>query len=88
MDNVEEANGISHETNCIFLHTFIKYGSTILYQKWVLDPTLNTHVASHERLFKLAGFNVFIGSVDVIHIGMLNYATWDHIIYFFLSSTP
>ena len=38
LDDIYEANGISIDTNRIFLKFFIEYGSTMLYQKWVLEP--------------------------------------------------
>lgn len=81
LNDLEEANGISREVNRVFLHTFIIYGSTVLYKKWVLDPVRNMNVSSHEKLFKMAGFNGCIGSTDATHVGMLNYATWAHIIH-------
>ena len=36
LDDISEANGISVDTNNNFLYAFMEYGSTILYQKWVL----------------------------------------------------
>ena len=59
--DIEEATVISRETNHGFFLTFIEYGSTILYKRWVLDPSLNGNVASHECLFNLAGFNGCLG---------------------------
>ena len=74
LDDLEEANGISREVNRIFLHTYLKYGSTVLYKKWVLDPVRKMNVSLHEKLFKMAGFNGCIGSTDATHVGMLNCA--------------
>ena len=76
LDDVSEANGISREVNRIFLKTFIKYGSTVLYRKWVLEPTRETHVSNQEQLFRAAGFNGCIGSVDATHVPMLSCPHW------------
>ena len=66
-----EANGISIDTNKIFLKCFIEYGSTVLYQKWVLEPTRLNNVSEQEKIFRMAGFNGCIGSLDATHIPIL-----------------
>ena len=38
-------------------------------------------MSSHERMFKLAGFNGCIGSTDTTQVGMLNCYAWAHIIH-------
>ena len=81
LDDLGEVNGISREVNRIFLSTFLIYGSTILYKKWVLDPATKINVSSHERMFKLAGFDGCIGSTDATHVGILNCAAWVHNIH-------
>jgi len=48
LDDILEANGISMHTNNDFLKYFIEYGSTILYQKWVLEPTRTNNVSEDE----------------------------------------
>lgn len=42
LDDVEEDNGISIEVNCIFINTFMEYGSTFLYKngQLILQPIL------------------------------------------------
>ena len=80
LDDVEEANGISRETNRRFLSLFLEYGSTILYRKWVIDPSLNKKISDQEKLFRLAGFNGCIGSSDATHVGMLSCAAWAQVL--------
>ena len=76
LDDVCEANGISVNTNRDFLLCFIKYGSTVLYKRWVLDTNLTTDVKVQESVFKLAGFDGCIGSSDGTHIPMLKCSQW------------
>ena len=75
-DDISEANAISDDTNRVFLYSFIEYGSTILYKKWVLDQNITTRVAERESLFRSAGFNGCIGSSDATHVGMLACPQW------------
>ena len=44
LDDVSEANGIPVNTNRDFIICFIKYGSTVLYKRWVIDTNSNTDV--------------------------------------------
>ena len=78
LDDIEEANGISREVNRNFIDTFLEYGSTILYKKWVIDPAANRQTSDQEKLFKMAGFNGCIGSSDATHVGMLSCPAWTH----------
>ena len=74
LDDVSEANGISIYTNRDFIISFIEYGSTVLYKKWVLDTNINIDIEKQESVFKMAGFDGCIGSSDGTHIPMLNCA--------------
>ena len=38
-DDLEECTAISEEVHRVFFHQFIKIGSTILYEKYVIKPT-------------------------------------------------
>ena len=76
LDDVSEANGISIYTNRDFILSFIEYGSTVLYKKWVLDTNTNIDIEKQESVFKMAGFDGCIGSSDGTHIPMLNCAQW------------
>ena len=77
-DDVCEANGISADTNREFFNVFIEYGSTVMYQKYVLQPTIQQGVTEQEKIFALAGFNGCIGSSDATHIPMLKCPHWAH----------
>ena len=63
------------------VNIFIEYGSTVLYQKWVLEPAFNGNVASHEILFNISCFNGCVGYTDATHAGMLSCAAWDRILH-------
>lgn len=76
-----EANGISCKVNCIFLSTFLIYGSIILNRKWGFDPVTSITMSPHEKLFKLAGLNGCIESTNTTHVVMLICAAWAHIIH-------
>ena len=62
LDDIYEATGISINVNREFLKTFIEYGSSVLYKKYVSDPAIDIDVSEREKLFKLAGFDGCIGS--------------------------
>ena len=81
LDDIEESNGISREVNRVFINKFMEYGSKVLYKKWVIDPAINTHVSSQEKVFRMAGFNGCIASSDATHVGMLSCASWAHIMH-------
>ena len=57
LDDISEANGISIHTNNVFLKCFIKYGSTTLYEKWVLNHIRNDNISEQESIYRMAGFN-------------------------------
>ena len=75
-DDIYEANGISISTNRQFILRFIKYGSTVLYKKWVIDARISRNLNEQESLFKQAGFNGCIGSSDATHVPMLKCSQW------------
>ena len=81
LDDVYEAKFISVDKNRDFLKYFIEYGSSVLYKKWVLQPTRTMNVSDQEAIFYIARFNGCIGSSDNMHITMLKYqwAQSDHI---------
>ena len=75
-DDVEESTFISREVHRNFFHTFLEYGSTIMYKKYVIDAALSADMASFEKIFALAGFNGACGSSDATHVGMLHCPSW------------
>ena len=76
LDDISEANGISIDTNRVFLMSFIQYGSTVLYQKWVINHYRFDTVHEQESIYRKAGFNGCIGSSDATHIAMLKCPQW------------
>ena len=76
LDDVSEANGISRTVNRLFLTKFIEYGSTVLYKRWVLEPSRETNVGEYEALFKASGFDGCIGSVDATHVPIVTCPHW------------
>ena len=75
-DDVSEANGISREVNRKFFCSFIKYGSTVMYKKFVLDVPDSLNMNDHNALFSAAGMNGCMGSGDATNISMLNCPSW------------
>ena len=69
-DDLEEATGINAETNRRFLHKFIEFGSTSLYNKYVLNPMNYEELKDNENEFLMAGFPGCIGSTDATHVIM------------------
>ena len=75
---MSESNGTSIETNRRFLCCFVEYGSTILYKKWVLDSSQLVSLSEQEKLYRQAGFNSCIGSVDATYVAILACPAWAH----------
>ena len=69
-DDLEEATAINYETNRRFLHQFIEFGSTSLYNKYVLNPINYEELKDNEHEFLMAGFPGCIGSTDATHVIM------------------
>ena len=75
-DDIEEFSFISGEVHRKFFCTFIEYGNTYLYNKYVVNPASDVDVSIFEKVFALAGFNGCIGSTDGTHVGMLQCPSW------------
>jgi hypothetical protein len=69
-DDVEENTAISKEVHRTFFRRFVKFGSTVLYEKYVLTPVYVNEAKAHMREFEEAGFPGCVGSLDVTHITM------------------
>jgi hypothetical protein len=69
-DDLEEQTAISEETHRQFLHIFIEWGSTTLYDTCVKTPTNAEEVATHMHEFGIAGLHGAVGSTDATHVGM------------------
>ena len=55
---------------------FLEYGSTVLYEKYVLNPLKTINSKSIEKLSKIAGLNGCHGSSDGTHVGLLSCPSW------------
>jgi hypothetical protein len=69
-DDVEENTAISKEVHRTFFHRFVEFGSTVLYDKYVLTPDNINEAKTHMREFEEAGFPGCVGSLDATHITM------------------
>ncbi len=67
-DDIEESTCISAETHRRFLHCFLEFGSTILFDKYVKFPINFDEAKSHMAEFAVAGFPGCVGSADCTHI--------------------
>ena len=75
-DDLEEYTFISAEVHRQFFIAFLEYGSTILYNKYIIQPASELDVSEFEKVFAMAGFNGCIGSADATHVGLLQCPTW------------
>jgi hypothetical protein len=67
-DDLEGTTGISRDVHRTFFHTFIAFGRTTLYSKYVRRPTLQEIISYHTREYNLAGLHGSIGYTDGVHI--------------------
>jgi hypothetical protein len=75
-DDIEELTFISCEVHRAFFTQFIEFGSTVYYQKYVVDAESKADVSTFQRIFGQAGFDGAMGSSDATHVGMLNCPSW------------
>ena len=74
-DELEECTAISEEVHRVFFHQFIKIGSTILYEKYVITPTTKEEIAQHLPEFEISDFPGATASSDatpIIHEKCMN----------------
>ena len=57
-------------------HVFIKFGSTVFYEKHVKTPTLAFNAQTHGKEYNMAGLHGAIGSTDATHIAIEKAPTW------------
>ena len=69
-DDLSESTGISEDVHRCFFHTFILWGSTFLYSKFVVAPEDFDSLKTHMKEYSLAGLNGCFGSMDATHIAM------------------
>ena len=70
-DDCEENTAISEETHRRFFHIFIEFGSTTLFDRYVVAPANAESAKTHQSEFEEAGMPGCIGSTDATHICML-----------------
>jgi hypothetical protein len=68
LDDLSENTGISEEVIRVFLHSFLLFGSTILFNKYVIAPTTAAEAAHHMKENFIAGLPGCVGSCDATHI--------------------
>ena len=67
-DDLSESTGISEEVIRVFFHAFLWFGSTTLYQAWVVAPKTAHDAATHTQDYSKAGLPGCVGSCDATHI--------------------
>lgn len=70
-DDLEENTCISEETHRKFMHIYLFWGSTTLYENHVILPENGKQAQEWAEEYKMAGFPGCISSGDATHIGML-----------------
>ena len=72
IDDLHEESCVGRETIRVFIHTFLVFGSTVLYDKHVSTPFTSDDLSECEREYKKAGLPGCIGSTDATHIVIEN----------------
>ena len=67
-DDIEESTAISSEVHRQFLHSFLRFGSTVLFEQHVEFPKNFEEAKTHMAEFTLAGLPGCVGSADCTHI--------------------
>lgn len=68
LDDLSENTGISEEVIRVFLHAFLLFGSTVLFNKYVVAPTTSAEAAEHTQEYLIAGLPGCVGSCDATHV--------------------
>ena len=68
--DLREAVVINHETIRTFILKFVEFGSTTLYDRFVVEPQDIDHLNDCKKEFILAGLPGCIGSTDAAHVIM------------------
>jgi hypothetical protein len=67
-DDCEESTAIDKEVHHRFFQVFIRFGSTELYQKWVIFPVNLPEANLNMHKYSQAGFSGCVGSCNCTHI--------------------
>jgi len=78
LDQMFEATFISANTIRAFFLEFCRWGSEVLYDRYVKAPTAEEELRENARVYGLGGHPGCIGSADGVHISMLNYVFADY----------
>jgi len=55
-DDIEESTAIDHDVHRVFLHCFIEFGSTVLFERYVVAPVRIDDARSNMQEYAAAGF--------------------------------
>jgi hypothetical protein len=69
-DDLEESTSISEETHRQFMHVFIHWASTVLYERFVSCPMTAEDAVQQMLEYAAAGCHGCLASSDATHIGM------------------
>jgi hypothetical protein len=69
-DDLYEATCIGEETHRQFFHVFIQFGSTVLFDLYVVAQDTQENVRTHMHEFNLAGFHGCVSSGNVTHVAL------------------
>jgi hypothetical protein len=67
-DDIKESTAIDKEVHRVFFHKFIQFGSTVLFNKYVVTPVHLHEAMLHMVEYELAGLPGCVGSCDCTHI--------------------
>ena len=67
-DDLEESTAVSRDVHRCFFHSFIDFGSTVLYEKYVNAPQTFDEAKRHMAEFTEAGLAGSVGSSDCTNI--------------------
>ena len=68
LDDLEESTAVSQDVYRCFLHTFIEFGSTVLFARYLNAPLNQEEARYHMYEFTEAGLNGAVGSTDCTNI--------------------
>ena len=68
LDDLEELCWTDADVIRVFLHVFLKFGRTDLYERYTRTPATTEDAAHHTAEYTLASLPGAIGSTDVAHI--------------------
>ena len=67
-DDIEESADITHEVHRQLFHTFILYGKTILYPKYVHYPKTSADAQIHMKEFNVDSMNSEVALIYTLHV--------------------